>query len=647
MATTPPIRRRLAAHARPLAAAAALLGTLTGGLCYLLGAPSAGDALWIATIAGTLVPITWSVARSLRHGDVGVDVIALLAMAAALAGGELLAGSVVAVMLLGGNALEAFAAGRAERELTALLRRAPHIAHRRSGGTWEEVPVDAVVPGDLVLVRSGEVVPVDGTLASERAAIDASAVTGESLPVEQRRGDALRSGVANAGEALELRATRAAADSSYAALVALVAAARRERPPFTRLADRYAAIFLPLTLLLAGAAWAASGEFVRAVAVLVVATPCPLILAAPIALVSGLSRCAGEGIVLKGGAALEGLAAARTVLLDKTGTLTRGRPSVELVVPFDGIPGDELLRLAASTEQLSAHVLAEGIVHDAEARGLRLERPRDAHEDPGDGIEATVGERRVAVGGERWLRTRGFSPPDGAAASAPASGASAAGVSAASSSVALAAASPLAAVPPGRALVHIGLDGRIVGALVMADPLRPEAASLAQSLRAAGVRQVAMVTGDDDAIAHAIAREAGLDRVYAERTPEQKLAVVRAMRERPRLRPVVMVGDGVNDAPALALADVGVAIAGESETVSSEAADAVVTVDRVDRVATAVRIGRRTMRIARQSVVAGMALSLAAMGVAAAGHLPPVAGALLQEGIDVAVILNALRALRS
>ncbi|HEU4700967.1 MAG TPA: heavy metal translocating P-type ATPase, partial [Conexibacter sp.] len=385
---------------------------------------------------------------------------------------------------------------------------------------------------------------------------------------------------------------------------------------------RYAAVFLPLTLLLAGGAWAASGEFVRAVAVLVVATPCPLILAAPIALVSGLSRCAGEGIVLKGGTALERLAAARTVLLDKTGTLTLGRPSVELVVPFDGLPGEDVLRLAASAEQLSAHVLAEGIVHDAQARGLVLAHPQDAHEDAGEGIEATVEGHRVAVGGAHWLHRRGFTPSP-----APRS-------------------AQLAAAPPGRALVHVGLDGRIVGALVMADRLRPDAARLAAELRDAGVAQVAMVTGDRDAVAQAIAEEAGLDRVYAERTPEEKLAVVRAVRARPELRPVVMVGDGVNDAPALALADVGVAIAGESETVSSEAADAVITVDRIDRVAAAVRIGRRTMRIARQSVTAGMGLSLAAMGVAAAGYLPPVAGALLQEGIDVAVILNALRALR-
>lgn len=288
-------------------AAAALVGTLAGGVCHLAGAPTAGDWLWRLTIVALLVPLTWEVGRALLHGDLGVDVIALLAMAGALIGGELLAGAVVGVMLAGGNALEARAAGRARRELTALLRRAPRQARRRVGDGWEEVTADAVVPGDLVLVRSGELVPVDGVLSSPRASIDASAVTGESLPVEAARGAAVRSGTANAGEPFELRATRDASASSYAALVRLVEAAQREQPPFTRMADRYAALFLPLTLAIAGAAWALSGESVRALAVLVVATPCPLILAAPIAFVSGLSRAASAGIVLKGGGALEQL----------------------------------------------------------------------------------------------------------------------------------------------------------------------------------------------------------------------------------------------------------------------------------------------------------------------------------------------------
>jgi heavy metal translocating P-type ATPase len=611
--------RRLATPSA-VQAGIALLGLVAGGVCHLAGAPHAGDLVWAVVIVATLVPLTVSVARGMAHGDFGVDIIALLAMVAALIGSELLAGAIVAVMVTGGDALEDYAAGRARRDLTALLRRAPQAARRRVGDRWEEIGVDAVAVGDVLLVRTGEVVPADATLVSERAAIDASTVTGEPLPVDTPRGAPVRSGTVNAGTPFELRATHGASESSYAALVELVQQAARERPPFTRMADRYAMVFLPVTLGLAGAAWALSGDGIRALAVLVVATPCPLILAAPIAMVAGLSRAASAGIVLKGGGALEQLASARTVLLDKTGTLTQGRPVVERIVTFDGVSADELLRLAASVDQLSAHVVAQGLVHDATERGLRLERATAAREAPGDGIEGTVDGHRVGVGSESWLLAEGFSGADSASR----------GLGAGT----------------GEALVYVGIEDRIAGVLVMTDRLRADAADLVAALHREGVRDVAMLTGDRREVAAAIAAQAGLDRVYAEQSPQDKLAVVRAARERPDRRPVVMVGDGVNDAPALALADVGIALAGGSRTVSSETADAVITVDRIDRVAEAVRIGRRTMSIARQSVVAGMSLSIAAMVVAAFGYLPPVAGALLQEVIDVAVILNALRALR-
>jgi heavy metal translocating P-type ATPase len=591
-----------------------------GGLLHLLGAPSAGDAVWAATVAVMLVPLTWSIVRMLAGGRVGVDAIALVAMAGALAVGEYLAGAVIALMLSGGNALEASASRRARRELTALLERMPSVAHRHRGEGWEEIPVEQLAVGDVVLVRAGELVPVDGTVRSAEAVLDESALTGESLPVTHVRGAAVRSGVANAGAAFELRATRLASESAYASLVRLVREAETQRAPFVRLADRYAAIFLPLTLAIAIGAWAASGDPVRAVAVLVVATPCPLILAAPIAIVSGVSRAARAGVIVKGGTAIERLGEARAVLLDKTGTLTLGQPDVREVIPLDGNEPDEVLRLGASLDQLSAHVLAEALVHDAERRGLRLAVPAAAREEPGQGMEGVVEGRRVVVGSSGWLEGRGYAVGDAAAIGD--GGADA-----------------------GLAKVLVGVDGSLAGVLVMADRVRDDAAELVARLRASGVRQVAMVTGDRRPVAERIAAETGLDRVYAEQGPEDKLDVVRAARADPELAPVVMVGDGVNDAPALALADVGIAMAGQGATVSSDTADAVITVDRIDRVADAVEIGRRSLGIARQSVVFGIGLSLIAMGFAALGYILPIAGALLQEGIDVAVILNALRAL--
>ncbi len=591
---------------------------VAGGALALAGAATAADAVWAATVATMLAPLTVSIARTLAAGRVGVDAIALIAMAGALAVGQYLAGAVIALMLSGGNALEASASRRARQELTALLERMPTIAHRRVDSGWEEVAVGELGVGDTVLIRAGELVPVDGAITGPEAVVDESALTGEALPVTHARGAIVRSGAANAGDAFELKATRVAAESAYANIVRLVRAAETQRAPFVRLADRYAALFLPLTLALAAIAWAASGDPVRAVAVLVVATPCPLILAAPIAIISGVSRAARAGVIVKGGAAIERLGEARTVLVDKTGTLTLGEPAVREVIALEA-GEDEVLRLAASVDQLSAHVLAEALVHEAERRGLKLADPTGAVEQPGQGIEGTVGGRRVAVGSGAWLRSRGYEVERAAQVGG--------------------------GEDAGLAKVLIGVDGRLAGVAVMADRLREDARELAGELRAAGVRRVAMVSGDRRSVAERIGEETGVDEVHAEQSPEDKLEIVRAMRADPQLAPVVMVGDGVNDAPALALADVGIAMSGPGATVSSETADAVIVVDHIDRVATAVAIGRRALGIARQSVVFGIGLSAIAMVVAAFGYIPPLAGALLQEGIDVAVILNALRAL--
>lgn len=605
-----------------LLALAALAALAAGALLHAGGEPAAGSAVWAASTASILVPLVVSVVRSLLHRDVGVDAIALVAIASALALGQYLAGAVVALMLAGGNALEEYATRRAARELKHLLERMPRVAHLRRGAAIVEVPVEDVLPEDIVVMRAGEVVPVDGLVHSESALLDESALTGEPLPVRRGQGGEVRSGSANAGDPFDLRTTKAAAESAYAGIVRLVRQAETERAPFVRLADRYAAGFLPLALAVAGGAWALSGDSMRFLAVMVVATPCPLILAAPIAFIAGVSRAARRGVIVKSGGVIERLGEARSVLLDKTGTLTLGLPGVERVVSFDGVDSDELLRLAASVDQLSPHVLAEALVHDAEARGIVLMSPEQVQEGRGQGVEGTVGGRRVAVGSSSWLRSRGYAGAEQAARELDGGDGS------------------------GMARILVGVDGLLAGAVFMGDHVRADAGELVDKLHAAGVRHVGMATGDRAAVADAVGEALGVDRVYAEQSPEDKLELVRALRANPALRPVVMVGDGVNDAPALALADVGIAMGAAGGTVSSETADAVIVLDRIDRVVDALEIGRRSLRIARQSVLAGIGLSVVAMAAAAVGLIAPVFGALLQEAIDVAVIANALRALR-
>ncbi len=615
--------RWLIGHRARILAAVAFAAIVVGGAAHLLGHPALGDAIWrtvlVVLAAELAVEVAWTVA--VEH-NMGVDTIALVAMAGSLALGELLAGVVIGLMFSGGLALEELASARARRELTALVERAPKRARIRAGGELRDVPVEEVEVGDIAVVRTGELVPVDGTLVSEQAVIDTSTLTGEPLPVTVGQGMPVLSGTANAGTPFDVRARRPAAESAYAALVRLVSQAETERAPLVRIADRYAGFFLPATLLIAGLAWALSGDAVRGLAVVVVATPCPLILAAPIALVSGLSRAAGAGVIVKSTGAIETLGQVRTVLFDKTGTLTVGTPEVREIVPTGKLGRAEILALAASVDSMSAHVLGSALTEAAREADLALKEPRDVEEDPGQGIAGTVDGQRVAVGSRDYLAGQGVPRAR------------------------LEAASLLDGHGSGEARVMVGVDDDLGGVIVMADDLRPDARGIVERLRAEGVRQVAMVSGDRRSVAERIGREIGVDRVYSEQSPEDKLEVIRRLHGDPTRGPVMMVGDGVNDAPALAMADIGIAMGAGGATVSSQTADAVITVDRVDRVADAIHAGRGALRIARQSVVVGMGLSLAAMLVAAFGYLPPLTGALLQEGIDLAVILNALRALR-
>ncbi|GAT69515.1 ATPase P [Planomonospora sphaerica] len=592
-------------------------GLLTGALLHLTGLPATGDAVWALVTGVALVPATWWVVSALRGGRLGVDAIAVLALAGSLAVGEYLAGAVIGVMLATGRALEDHALSRARRDLTALYERAPRSAHRYTGGAPQAVDAEQVRPGDLLLVPAGETVPVDGTVEAGTALLDESALTGESLPVERAAGEGVRSGVVNAGAAFDLRAVGTAAESTYAAVVRLARQTETGSAPVVRLADRFAAWFLPLTLALAGIAWWSSGDAVRAVAVLVVATPCPLLLAAPAAIASGLSRTARRGVVVKGGGALERLGHARTLILDKTGTLTVGRPEVVDVVAAPGSSAEEVLALAAAVDQVSSHVLAAAIVRAARGRGLRLPRPDGVREKPGAGTEGRVAGQRVQVGKARPGPGRPVSPWERAQRAR--------------------------AALDGAMTVWVTVDGEPAGVVLLRDAVRPDAARTLRRLRAAGIGRVVLLTGDRAEVAESVGVVLGVDRVLAEQTPEAK---VRAVRQEAERAVTVMVGDGINDAPALAAADVGVAMGARGSAASTQAADVVLTADRLDRLADAMDVARRSRRIAVQSAAAGMGLSLLAMGVAAAGKLPPAAGALLQEVIDVTVILNALRALR-
>ncbi len=595
----------------------ALAGLVAGGILML----AYGDYarwVWYGTLLVGGAPVVAKTIRGMLRGRFAADIVAMLAIVTAILTDEAFAGVIIVLMQTGGEAIDDYGFRRASSSLEALIARAPRLARRKINDTLEEVKVEDVRVGDTLVVRPGDLVPVDGSVRSGAAEVDESALTGEPLPRAKGAGEGLLSGSVNVGAPFEMTASRISGESQYSKIVELVKKAQGERPPIQRIADRYAIWFTPLTAAIATFSFVLTRSVDAFLAVLVVATPCPLILATPLAVISGVNRAAKESIIVKSGAAIEQIGRGRVVIFDKTGTLTYGTPIIDRVVSFGG---DEtgMLKLAASVEQLSSHPVAVSMAREGRERFGELLPASNFSESPGQGVRALVESRNVVVGSQMFVEKaigKGFDSK--------------------SEEV-------LRDVQRRGSLVSfIAVDGQPAGMIVFSDQLRPGVPVLIQKLRDLGVDQTVMLTGDNAVNAGTIAREAGIEKVEANLLPEQKVIEVRKLTE--EFKSSIMVGDGINDAPALATATVGVAMGAHGTGISAEAADVVLLVDDVTKVGEGIKIGQRMLRIAKQSIFFGMGGSIVMMGVASLGYIQPAVGAIMQEVLDVVVILNALRA---
>lgn len=575
----------------------AFTGLFVGVVVYFaFQQPAIGEAIWFATLIIGGFPIVFQTARGMLKGHFASDIVALLAIITAVILGQAFAGAIVVLMQSGGEAIEAYGLKKATSSLKHLLARAPKKARRKEDGHIEEIDVDQVRVGDVLIVRAGDLIPVDGTIVSGNAEIDASAITGEPLSHSKGVGEKLLSGSVNVNGAIEMRADKLSRDSQYNKIVLLVKKAQEEKAPIQRLADRYAVFFTPLTLFMALIGFLFTHEATTVLAVLVVATPCPLILATPLAILGGINRAADGGIIVKGGGALEQVASAKAVLFDKTGTITYGVPFMEKVV------GEQTLYFAAALEQLSCHSVAKAIVHKGP-----LPLPTEFQEFPGQGVAGKIDGQFVLAGSRHWVEQK-IGPVE----------------------------------VPLEASVVVAKEGKCIGYILISDQMRPNVPKMIAELYRLGVKRVALLTGDGRKNGMAIAEKAGIQEVAYDLLPEDKVHFVEKIRE--KYSSVIMVGDGINDAPALVSATVGIAMGAHGTAISAEAADLILLVDDIEKVSESIAVGQHMLKIAKQSIFIGMGLSFCLMLVAASGHILPAVGAALQEVIDVAVILNALRA---
>lgn len=599
------------------------LAGMVAGLIFQLafGLPSIARWVWYGALIIGGIPIVWGTLRGIFRGQFASDIVAMLAIIAAILMDQSFAGVIVVLMQSGGEAIEDYGLRRATSSLDALLARAPRLASRKKAdGTMETINVDQVKVGDNLFVRPGDLVPVDGEILTGKSEIDESAITGEPLPKAKTVGDKVLSGSINLNGGLEMRADKLSQESQYARIVELVKKAQVEKPPIERLADHYAIYFTPITLVVSVIGFLITLSPVTILAVLVVATPCPLILATPIAVISGVNRAAKRGIIVKGGTAIEQIGRAKAVAFDKTGTITFGSPFVERIVSLDSFTQEEILFKAGCVGQLSSHVAAQSIARKAEREFTKLEAPLEFVETAGAGVEGTIQGQKILVGSKRFLETRLGKKVLGRRLE---------DVIEETQS-------------HGRLLTFVAIGSDPAGVIVFSDQLRAGVPSMIQRLHELGVEKTIMLTGDNVENALTIAREAGIQDVEANLLPGQKVDMLQKLKE--KYNPLIMVGDGINDAPALATATVGVAMGAHGAGISAEAADIVLLVDDISAMSDAILISQRMLKVAKQGIFIGLGSSFGLMMIAAFGYIPPAIGAILQELIDASVILNALRA---
>lgn len=567
-------------------------------------------AIIVLCIVG-IIPEIKDILNDMLHKKFGVDIIAVVAVLASLALQEYAAAGIILLMFTSGSALEQYAKNRAQKELDGLLKRIPKITHVKRGKDFVDISIDRVAVGETILIKPGEIVPVDAEVAEGDSYFDESAVTGESMPVEKNKKDILLSGTVNQDTPIQARALRTSANSQYEQIINLVRAAASSKSPMIRMADAYSIPFTIVAFLLASAAWYLTGDSVNALAVLVVATPCPLLIATPVAIVSGISRAARNGIIVKDGASLEALSRVNVMAFDKTGTLTINQPTIVSVEPL-GISESTLLQYASSLEKNSGHVLANAIVDYAKNKRIKPVDLSDVDEEVGGGISAMYMKQKIFVGKPHYLEQNGIRLPKHEVES----------VSTA---------------------VYLGIDKKYVGKIEFSDPLRKNTKTTLHRLRDLAIDKTIMLTGDKNTVARSIAQQVDITDVHSDLLPIDKLHIIQSHRHKGEI--IGMVGDGVNDAPTLAAADVGIALGAKGSTAASESADVVIMLDDISKVADSVSISKRSVSIAKQSIFVGIGLSIVLMIFASMGKIPPFYGALLQEVVDVAVILNALRAL--